>query len=53
MEITILHSQLKCGKKGNLTGQQMYCMPQRLKSTFLKKFEWSDEKISKNIDFSL
>ena len=49
------HDELKYGRK------KTFCLPQRLKSTFLENFSsggclrgtWSEENFSKNVDFSL
>ena len=58
--LSIPHNEVKRGKKVHF-GRTMLCLPQRLKSTFFDIFPsgvfpkgtQSEEKISKNVDFSL
>ena len=45
------HNELKCKKSP--FWQDNTLLPERLKSMFFEKETWSEERISKNVDFSL
>lgn len=57
----LLHNELTKTREKVHFGGTMRCLPERLKSMFLEIFSsgaapkgnWSEEKISKNVDFSL
>ena len=51
----LIHTAQKSPKKCTLASRTMRSLPQRLKNNIYDMyfFQWSEEKISKNVDFSL